>query len=114
MYKIIWDAETNGVLLKDNADGVENILLPRPVFFEELDLLGFNNHWQYPKTEVPLLWANGRRYYYKGEKVAEARGGNIFEPPQLTIEGNGEGLTLEPVNVKLMLEKNSDAPCIRK
>ena len=109
MYKVIWDAETNGLLLKDNVDSIDYILLPRPVFFEELDLLGFNNHWQYPKTESPLLWANGRIYYYRGEKVAEAVGGNIFEPPQIIIEENAKGLSLEPVNVQLMLEKNRDA-----
>ncbi len=109
MYKVIWDTETNGVLLKDNVDSFNNILLPRPVFFEELDLLGFNNHWEYPKTETPLLWANGRSYYYKGEKVAEAKGGNIFEPPQIIIEEKAKGLSLEPVNVKLMLEKNLEA-----
>lgn len=109
MYKVAWDISTNGVILTENATGIDEILLPRPVFFEELDLLGFNNYWQYPKAETPLLWANGRRYYYKGKKIAEAKRGNIFEPPQLFIEENSNGLSLEPVNVELMLEKNSGA-----
>lgn len=109
MYKIIWDIETNGVILTDKNVATDMILIPRPVFFEELDLLGFDKHWEYPKTKEPLLWANGRRYYYKGVKVAEARGGNIFEAPQIIIEENAKGLTLEPVNVRLMLENNREA-----
>lgn len=97
MYKIIWDIETNGVILTDKNVATDMILIPRPVFFEELDLLGFDKHWEYPKTKEPLLWANGRRYYYKGVKVAEARGGNIFEAPQIIIEENAKGLTMDKI-----------------
>jgi hypothetical protein len=37
MYKIEWDKKTGGVLLTSKALGVDTTLLPRPVFFEELD-----------------------------------------------------------------------------
>ena len=60
MYNVKWDSEINGILLTDD----EGIVPPRPVFYEELDLLGFDNNWNYPKSENPLLWANGRRYFY--------------------------------------------------
>lgn len=42
MYKITWDNETGGILL--NLKVVENTLsvAPRPVFWEELDLLGLS------------------------------------------------------------------------
>ncbi len=109
MYKVIWDIETNGVILTDKNVDSKHILLPRPVFFEELDLLGFDKHWQYPKTQEPLLWANGRRYYYKGEWVVEAKGGNIFEPPQIIITENGKNLTLKPIDIDTIVKKNQEA-----
>lgn len=42
MFKITWDKETGGVRLSSKI--VEGTLgvSPRPVFFEELDLLGLN------------------------------------------------------------------------
>lgn len=109
MYKIVWDKKTGGVLLTSNDDGADTILLPRPVFYEELDLLGFDKHWQYPNNDSPLLWANGRRYYYKGEWVAEAKGGNIFNAPELVFYGTGAKLSLKPVHLNQMLRKNQEA-----
>jgi phosphoadenosine phosphosulfate reductase len=73
MYKVIWDKEINGVILTDKFTEINNLILPRPVFFAELDLLKFNKFWKYTRTEKPLLWANGRRYYYREEWVAEAK-----------------------------------------
>ncbi len=37
MYKIKWDKETSGILLSDSTE--DTIIPPRPVYFEELDLL---------------------------------------------------------------------------
>ena len=109
MFKIIWVHESRGVLLSSNDDGADVILLPRPVFFEELDILGFDQYWDYPKVDKPLLWANGRKYYYRGELVAEAKGGDIFNAPQLILHEGKMKLSLKPVNVKLMLQKNREA-----
>jgi phosphoadenosine phosphosulfate reductase len=107
MFKIKWDKENNIPLLVDSAD--QEIPPPRPVFFEELDLLGFDRYWDYSKTEEPLLWSVKRKYYYRGEFVAEAIGGNIFEPPEIVITEKGKNLVLEPVDINLMIEKNKDA-----
>jgi len=109
MHKVIWDKEINGVLLKNSVDESEQIVPPRPVFHEELDLLGFNEYWRYPKSDSPLLWSIGRRYFYKGKFVAEARGGNIFEAPKLIINDEGKDLCLEPIPVDLMIERNKKA-----
>lgn len=106
MYKVIWDPETKGILL--STDALNDIEPPRPVFYEELDLLGFDKYWIYPKTEEPLLWSIGRKYYYKGEEVAIAKGGNIFDPPNIVLSEKGKNLSLEPINIKLMIEKNKD------
>ena len=106
MFKVIWDKENNGVLL--TMSSTEDVLSvsPRPVFFEELDLLGLNKFWEYPKSTEPLLWACDRRYFYKGELVLEAKGGNIYDDPQLIITDNGSNLTLEPIDLDLLCEKN--------
>ena len=105
MYNVIWDIETGGVLLSDSAKDSLNVEI-RPVFYEELDLLGFNQQWIYPECQEPLLWATaGRRYFYQGELVAEARGGGFFEKPQ--IEFYQKNLTLKPVQLDKMIIKNA-------
>lgn len=109
MYKIKWDKENNGILLTDKIDKKEAIAPPRPVFFEELDLLGFNKYWGYPKDQSPLLWAIGRRYFYNGEMVAEAKGGNIFEAPEIVIADGGNNIIIEPVDVESLVAKNEEA-----
>jgi len=104
MYVTQWDPDTSGILLTDTRDIAVGSEI-RPVFYEELDLLGFSQHWNYQRVEEPLLWAiGGRRYYYKGELVAEAEGGGLFTRPTLKVYR--EGLVLEPVDVDGMLEKN--------
>lgn len=108
MFRIIWDRNTNGVICTDATVSIEDsIVPPRPVFFEELDLLGFNSYWDYPKTEAPLLWATGRRYFFKGEPVAETKGGDLFHPPEVTISDKTTGLTLEPVSIPALIERNA-------
>lgn len=80
MYKITWDKETGGVRLHSRI--VEGTLgtSPRPVFWEELDLLKLNElGWVYPHCEEPLLWAINKQYWYKGELVFEAKGANIYD-----------------------------------
>ena len=42
MFKVIWDAEGNGVLLTLSSKGDALNVSPRPVFWEELDLLELN------------------------------------------------------------------------
>lgn len=49
MFKVIWDTECNGVRLTMSSKGDALNVSPRPVFWEELDLLGLNkNGWIYP------------------------------------------------------------------
>jgi len=58
MHKVIWDQESGGVLLtQDIPEYSAAVNPPCPVFYEELDLLGFDRYWDYPKCEEPLLWA---------------------------------------------------------
>ncbi len=106
MYKITWDKETGGVLL--NSRVVDGTLgtSPRPVFWEELDLLGLNlKGWNYPHSEAPLLWAVNKQYYYHGELCFEAKGANIYDPAQIIMQAGKERMSLRPVNVKKMLDR---------
>lgn len=108
MFRIIWDKDINGVLLKTNGNGDALNVSPRPVFHEELNLLGFNKNWnwKYPESNEPLLWALDRRYFYKGELVAEVKGGNIFDDPIIKISDAGKNLKLKPIDIQKVVEKN--------
>lgn len=108
MFKVIWDKEINGILLEDATNEDEGIKKIRPVFFEELDLLGFDkkHNWKYPKSKEPLLWASGREYYYQGVKVCKINGGNLFDEPVISLTSEGENLKLKPINIKKLVKKN--------
>lgn len=105
MFNTKWDPEINGILLvTDEGDINESA---RPVFFEELDLLGFPGlGFTYPKCEEPLLWAAGRSYYYKGEKIAVANGGGFYRDVSIVL--HKEPFALEPINLDQLLERNKD------
>ena len=109
VYKITWDKEINGVLLHSRI--VADVLgfSPRPVFFEELDLLGLDKlGWKYPHCEEPLLWAINKQYYYKGELVFEAKGANIYDAATVVLQPAGKHLELKPIDVETMLYRNKD------
>lgn len=75
------------------------------MFQEELDYFGFNEHWHYPTTKVPLLWTEGiRRYILNGDCVADAVGGSFYSKP--TINFFRDGLTLEPIDTIALYKEN--------
>lgn len=82
---------------------------PRPVFWEELDLLKLNElGWVYPHSQEPLLWACNKQYYYRGEYVFEVKGGNIYDSATVILQQGKEQLRIQPVDVKEMLYRNKD------
>ena len=103
MYLYEWDLETHGFRLTNK---VGDTMLPlRPVYHEELDILGFRKFWDYPHVEHPLLWAEGsRRYFHDGRLVAELIGGGFYTDP--TIDIKEDDLVLEPVNLGEMVRRN--------
>ncbi len=108
MYKVIWDKGKNGVKLKYSLQtGFAGN--PRPVFYEELDILGLNKYWNYPKSENPLLWAIERKYFYKGIEVATIRGGNIYDAPEIVLTEAGYNLKLEPIDIDSVIAANKEA-----
>ena len=109
MFKITWDKETGGVRLHSRI--VEGTLgtSPRPVFWEELDLLKLHElGWSYPHSEEPLLWAVNKQYWYRGELMFEAKGANIYDPATIVFQDGKESMKLKPVNVKKMVELNKE------
>lgn len=109
MFKIVWDRPHNGVILTMSSAGEALGIAPRPVFYEELDLLGLNHMgWVYPHSDAPLLWACERRYFYCGVLVMEVRGGNLFDAPEVFITPEGKNIILTPIDVYYLCDKNSD------
>lgn len=109
MYKITWDKETGGVLLHSRiVDGTLGVS-PRPVFYEELDLLGLDElGWIYPHSEAPIMWAVNKQYWYRGVRLFDAKGADIYTRPTLEMQSGIKPMSLEPVDVKEMLKRTSD------
>lgn len=109
MFKVSWDRETGGVKLSSLVEKDTISIPPRPVFYEELHLLGLNTMgWKYPECEKPLLWACNKEYYYRGDLVFEAKGANIYDKPTIVFQPGKEKLKLVPVNMKKMLERTKE------
>lgn len=106
MYNVKWDEKINGILLTNHITEMPS---PRPVYYEELDLLGFNEFWSYPKSEKPLLWAVGRKYFYKGFSVASTKGGDALKLPTINIEDSYENLKLDEIDIEKVIKRNEEA-----
>lgn len=107
MYQYVWDADTNGVLLTTEQSKFSKE--PRPVYYKELDILGFDQYWTYPKDDsAPLLWAEANNYIYKGRTVARTKGGALYTKPEIILldEPEPQGAPLEFVDVERMCSKN--------
>lgn len=107
MYSYEWDEETGGLIL--NTTELKFSKEPRPVYYKELDILGFDKYWEYEKDDtLPYLWAESSNYYYKGRLVAKTKGGSVYTAPEIFIieEPEPKGKKLEFVNIDLMVKKN--------
>jgi phosphoadenosine phosphosulfate reductase len=105
MYSFIHDPETGGLLL--NSSPCLMSKEPRPVYAAELDLLGFARFWDYnSQNDIPYLWAEANKYWYRGRLVAETKGGSLYTAPELVI--HEDRLELLPVNLAAMSAKNRE------
>ena len=107
MYSYEHDPETGGLILTPSPTNFSKE--PRPVYAPELDMLGFSRFWRYsPQTDAPYMWAESNAYIYRGKKVAEIRGGDLYHAPEeiLTPEGDAMTYELEPVDIDGMCRKN--------
>ena len=109
MYEYAWDAETGGLLLSNNQAKFSKE--PRPVYYKELDILGFDQRWNYPKDDAaPLMWAEANNYIYRGKTVAATKGGSLYTKPELIFMEAPEpdGAPLRPVDIDAMCRKNHE------
>lgn len=109
MYSYTYDKETGGILLNSSSLQLSNE--PRPVYYQELDILGFDRCWLYKKDDsAPYMWAENNNYYYKGRLVAQTKGGSPLIAPEIILKDAPEanGVYLSQVNISLMVEKNRD------
>ena len=84
MYKIIWDPETGGVRMLSHFTVDTLPVSPRPVFYEELDMLKLDKlGWQYPRCQEPLLWACNKQYFYRGTFVFEVKGAKLLQKSEM-------------------------------
>lgn len=107
MYSYEWDDDTGGLLL--NSSTLQFSKEPRPVYYKELDILGFDRYWNYQKNDVyPYMWAEANNYFYHGRKVAMTKGGSCYTAPELIIleEPESNGRELRFVDIPAMVEKN--------
>ena len=106
----MWDAETGGILLTSDISKFSKE--PRPVYYRELDILGFNTYWSYPKDDsAPIMWAEANNYIYRGRKVAYTRGGSLYTAPELVVleeKPEPDGAPLIPVDVEEMCRRNAE------
>lgn len=109
MFKIQWDKETGGVTLGSLVTKDTLSIAPRPVFYEELDLLGLKElGWKYPECQEPLMWACNKEYYYRGQKMFEAKGANIYDKATVEFVAGMEQQTLEPIDMEAMLARTRE------
>ena len=82
MYTYEWDASTGGFILTPMPLTFSKE--PRPVYATEMDILGFDQYWEYDKqTDIPYMWAESTAYWYRGSKIATITGGDLYTVPKL-------------------------------
>lgn len=109
MYSYEWDGSTGGYVLMPMPLPFSKE--PRPVYYKELDILGFDKYWNYDKNDsFPYMWAEANNYYYRGRLVAKTKGGSAFIAPEIQIIEDPEptGYPLRFVDIPAMVEKNRD------
>lgn len=107
MYSYDWDPSTGGYIL--NSTPLKFSKEPRPVYYKELDMLGFDRYWNYEKDDVyPYMWAEANTYWYRGRKVAQTKGGSCYKAPEIIINDEAEptGQKLRFVDIPTMVKKN--------
>lgn len=107
MYAYTYDEKSGGLLLTSSPLAFSKE--PRPVYYKELDILGFDQYWNYEKNDTyPYMWAEANNYYYRGRKVAQTKGGSCYIAPEIVIleEPEPSGELLRFVDIPAMVEKN--------
>jgi 3'-phosphoadenosine 5'-phosphosulfate sulfotransferase (PAPS reductase)/FAD synthetase/ferredoxin len=106
MYGYKWERRTRGYrLTTQTGKFVANEL--RPVFAEELQLIGFNSRFEFDTNEKrPLMWAQRNLYIINGKKVAQLNKIQYGKP--FTAEFFFKvKKKLKPVDIEAMINANN-------
>lgn len=115
MYSYTFDSKTGGIILNSTPTNFSKE--PRPVYATEMDILGFDKHWEYDKqNDLPYMWAESNIYWYRGVQIAKTKGGDLYTAPELIIMDNAseinpyweKGTRLIPVDIEAMCNENED------
>lgn len=116
MYSYTFDSQTGGILLNSTPTNFSKE--PRPVYSQEMDLLGFDKYWAYDRqSEAPYMWAESNAYWYHGVQIAKIKGGDLYTAPELqpvrdetgnVVFGMETGVCLQAIDISAMNEKNKD------
>lgn len=107
MYSYEWDSSTGGYVLTPTPLAFSKE--PRPVYYKELDILGFDKYWEYDKNDCfPYMWAEANNYFYRGRLVAKVKGGSCYTAPEIVLIEDPEpnGFPLRFVDIPAMIAKN--------
>ena len=107
MYSYTYDETTGGILL--NSTPLSFSKEPRPVYYMEMDVLGFDSHWQYEKNDAyPYMWAEANNYFYRGRLVAKTKGGSLYSKPEVVFLDSEAPITtpLQFIDIPAMIGKN--------
>ena len=116
MYSYTFDATTGGILLNSTPTNFSKE--PRPVYASEMDILGFDQYWDYDhQNEYPYMWAESNVYWYRNKQIAKTRGGDLYTRPELqpirdengsVLFGASDGFKLQPIDIEAMCTLNED------
>ena len=99
MFKVIWNKMNNLVKLVDSvSDESLEIVPPRLVFSKELQILGINRYDFSKRNDSAICWAIDRKYYYNGDLIFEAKGGDIYHAPTIIYPNELKYKTLETID----------------
>lgn len=109
MFFTEWVKKENLVRLVDTIpDESLDAHFPRPAYSDELDLLGFAEHFRFPKEPgILVCWAVERKYYYCGELIAFIKSADIFHKPVLAFSDT-KFKTLKPIDKDRLIEINKE------
>lgn len=108
MFKVIWNKSNNLVKLVDSVqDDRLEIVPPRIVFAKELRLLGIDKYGFSNRDDSPVCWAINRKYFYKGNVIFEAKGGDIYHPPIIVYPEDYKYIFLETIDKHQLKKINS-------
>lgn len=101
MYSYRWDKKTGGYILAPQAGKFVASEI-RPVFAQELKLIGFDKHFKFDEQErAPICWAKRNIYIYRGVEIAKLEKTQYGKPitPNYLVSAR----RLKPVDVEAMI-----------